>query len=79
MFPFYNHCISATNSKDIVNCAYCIFASLSYLTFIAILIVQLKRRLQSGSKKTSKKCLISYAMIGDFISNHLTLLISTSI
>ncbi|KAM3141809.1 hypothetical protein pb186bvf_006131 [Paramecium bursaria] len=44
-----------------------VFSVLAYLSMIVILVFQLRRRWDVGSKRTSKKCLISYASIGNFI------------
>lgn len=70
MQPLKKYCFMQENSKDVLNCTYCVFISLCYFCFIVILCVQIGRRKRRGSKLSSKKCIIHYMIIGDFVSNH---------
>ncbi|CAD8113973.1 unnamed protein product [Paramecium sonneborni] len=65
-YPFYDYCFGGTQ-QNFLKCTNCIILGVIYLILLFILILQLERRYQTGTKKLSKKCIILYMIMTNFL------------
>ncbi|CAD8117991.1 unnamed protein product [Paramecium sonneborni] len=68
-YPFYQYCLGGPQ-QNFLKCTNCIILGVIIILLLFILIQQLHRRYQTGTKKLSKKCIILYMIMINFLSNH---------
>ncbi|CAD8095826.1 unnamed protein product [Paramecium primaurelia] len=68
IYPFYQFCLGGA-SQNFLKCTNCIILGVIILILISILILQLQRRYKAGTKKLSKKCIILYMIMTDFLKS----------
>ncbi|CAK91821.1 unnamed protein product (macronuclear) [Paramecium tetraurelia] len=68
IYPFYQFCLEGP-SQNFLKCTNCIILGVIILTLLSILILQLQRRYMVGTKKLSKKCIILYMIMTNFLKS----------
>ncbi|CAD8192620.1 unnamed protein product [Paramecium octaurelia] len=66
IYPFYQFCLGGA-SQNFLKCTNCFILGVIIIILLSILVLQLLRRYQTGTKKLSKKCIILYMIMTNFL------------